>query len=222
MGSERERQAPAATVVHLPPWRHILRRVAAQLAESTFVPSALLYLLLGVAGLVPALLSALGWCYAALVWRRATGRDVPAVLLLNAALLTARTGVAIGTASAALYFVAPVVTAYVTAMMFGGSLVVRRPLAVRLTRDFVSLPETLLGHRCIRRLLATITLAWALTNFVSGFATMQLLLAGSIREMLVLRATAFPALTALVAAASIVTGRSVLARHGVRFAAAGG
>ncbi|MEV0714454.1 hypothetical protein AB0H87_07275, partial [Asanoa sp. NPDC050611] len=59
-------------------------------AETVLVPTGLLYIVLHTAGLLPALLSVLGWCALTVGIRFITGRHLPGTLLVCAGALCAR------------------------------------------------------------------------------------------------------------------------------------
>ena len=186
----------------LPRLRALAGHAAPRLLEGTLVPLLVFYSALRLLDLRGALAAALGWSYAALAWRLLTRRRVSGVLLLGAAGLTARTALALATGSAFLYFLQPTLGTVAVGAAFAVSVPLRRPLAQRLARDLVPLPEPLLAHPLIRRFFQRITLLWAATFLANAAAALWLLETSSLPTFLWLRPTIALASGATAAALS--------------------
>jgi len=188
---------------------------AFRLLESTIAPLVLFYGLLSLTGLRIGLLAALGWCYAAMLVRMRHGKRIPGVLLLGAALLTVRTGLALATGSVFVYFLQPTLATFVLAGLFLVSIRSSQPLVERLAHDFCPLPESLMSTGKLRQFFLQLSLLWALVYAVNGAATLILLLTSSLGTFLVVRTIGSTALTVSAIACSYLWFRSSLRREGV-------
>ena len=137
-------------VIEIGALRPAVTRAARLFAETVLVPTGLLYLLLHIAGLVPALVAVLGWCALTVTIRWIAGRHLPGTLLVCVGSLFARATVALALSSALVYLVQPVIGSLFMAALFLGSALLGRPITMRLARDFVALPVHLLHHRGLR------------------------------------------------------------------------
>lgn len=199
----------------MPPLRSMLVSIGKQVLEGTVVPALLFWSVLHLVGLVPALLTALGWCYLAMARRWVSGVAVPAVLLIGALLLTTRTGVALAFDSAFVYLLTPTISAFALAAAFLGSLVVGRPLTERFARDFVGLPDHVTALRRVKQALRRLCVVWALVYALSGAVALQLLMSSHLDAALLARSLMTPLLSALAIGACVVMGRRALRSEGV-------
>jgi hypothetical protein len=202
-----------------PRLRALARRAVPHVVEGTLVPVALFYGALRLAGTGGALAIALAWSYAALLRRLLGGRRVPALLLLGAAALTARTALAAATGSLFLYFLQPALGNVVAAAAFLLSVPSGHPLALRLAEDFVPLPPALVSHPAARRVFLRISLLWGAILTANAAVTIALLLTAPIGRFLLLRPLATLALMAAGVAVSAAWFRRSLSRHGLITAA---
>jgi hypothetical protein len=155
-------------VIEIGALRPALTRAARLFAETVLVPTALLYVLLHTAGLVPALAAVLGWCALTVTIRWVAGRHLPGTLLVCAGSLCARATVALVLSSALVYLVQPVIGSLFMAVLFLGSALVGRPITMRLARDFVALPVQLLHHRGLRRVFTQTAALWGLGRLLDA------------------------------------------------------
>lgn len=167
--------------VHLPSAGSMIRHALPNVVESAIVPAALFYAMLWVLGVWGALLVALGWAYLAVIRRVLSHRNVPAVLWLATAILTARTAISLATGSTLVYFLQPTATTFLVAFAFLASVVMGRPLALRLARDFCPLDPDLLARNCVRRFFLSVSLLWALVFLSNASITLWLLLEESVK-----------------------------------------
>ncbi|GIF73397.1 hypothetical protein [Asanoa siamensis] len=158
----------ACHVIEVGAIRPALVRAARLFAETVLVPTGLLYLILHTAGLLPALLSVLGWCALTVGIRFIAGRHLPGTLLVCAGALCARALVALALSSALVYFVQPVIASVFMAILFLGSALLGRPITMRLARDFVSLPVALQTHPGLRRVFIQTAALWGLGRLVDA------------------------------------------------------
>lgn len=180
----------------------LARHATPHILEATLIPLALFYGGLRLVGLWGALIAALLWSYSSLLRRLLTRRRVPGMLLLGIVGLTARTGLALATGSAFLYFLQPTLGTGLVATIFIGSTVLGRPLAMKLANDFMPLPESLLAHAGVRRFFHRISLLWAGVFLANAGISLWLLVSQSLATFLWSRTVASLALTGLAVAVS--------------------
>lgn len=207
--------APSPHTVHLP-WRTMLKQACRQLAENTLAPTAVFYAILVTVGLFWAMIGGLGLCYLTIAVRLVRRQPVPALLLLAAALVSARTLIGVLSGSAFLYFLQPSLGNFVIGGLFLLSVALGRPLAGRLAGEFVAFPEHLTGHDRLRAFFRRVSLLWAFVFCVNGAVTIWMLVSVPLTSFVVL---SFGASTALVVAGiglSVWWFRSALRRAGVR------
>jgi intracellular septation protein A len=180
----------------------LARHAVPPLLEATLIPLGLFYGGLQLFGLWAALLAALVWSYTCLLRRLLTRRRVPGMLLLAIVGMTARTALALATGSAFLYFLQPTMGTGLVAGVFAGSVLLGRPLALRLARDFMPLPEALLARRGVRRFFQQVSLLWAAVFLANTGISLWLLLSQSLATFLWSRTLASLALTGLAVVVS--------------------
>src|SRR6266516_3933430 len=134
-------------------------------------------------------------------------RRVPGILVLGIVGLTARTAMALVTGSAFLYFPQPTLGAGLVAGVFIGSVLLGRPLAMRLAADFMPLPEALLAHDGVRRFFLRISLLWAGVFLANAGISLWLLVSQSLATFLWTRTVASLVLTAVAVAISTLAFR---------------
>ncbi len=139
----------------------VARRAAVNLGIGCVVPAVVFYSVFAVAGVWTAILAALAWSYGTLAWRAVSGRRTSALLVLTTVVLTARTAAALVTDSAFVYFLQPIVTDAVIAVVFLLSLRTARPLAARLAGDFYPVDAELAARPRVARLFRGLTATWA-------------------------------------------------------------
>ena len=185
----------------------LARHATPHILEATLIPLALFYGGLRLVGLWGALIAALLWSYSSLLRRLITRRRVPGVLLLGIVGLTARTGLALATGSAFLYFLQPTLGTGLVATIFIGSTVLGRPLAMKLANDFMPLPESLLAHAGVRRFFHRISLLWAGVFLANAGISLWLLVSQSLTTFLWTRTLASAVLTVGAVAISTMAFR---------------
>jgi intracellular septation protein A len=173
----------------------LARHATPHVLEATLIPLALFYGGLQLLGLWGALLAALIWSYTSLLRRLITRRRVPGMLVLGIVGLTARTGLALITGSAFLYFLQPTLGTGLVASVFIGSTLLGRPLAMRRAADFLPLPEALLAHDGVRRFFLRISLLWAGVFLANAGISLWLLVSQSLATFLWTRTVASLVLT---------------------------
>jgi uncharacterized membrane protein len=198
----------------LPKPGSIVRRSVPNLLEATVVPLGIFYLALRLTGMVGAVGLGLAWCYGA-VARRALRRErIPGILLVGAALMTARTIVALATGSMFLYFLQPTLGTVAVAGAFLVSVPLRRPLAARLADDFCPLPSGFAGHPHVARFFRNISLLWAFVYLSNAALTTWLLLSQPVERYVWLKSLVSWGLTGTAIAVSIAWFARSMRRHG--------
>ena len=185
----------------------LARHATPHILEATLIPLALFYGGLRLVGLWGALIAALLWSYSSLLRRLLMRRRVPGMLLLGIVGLTARTGLALATGSAFLYFLQPTLGTGLVATIFIGSTVLGRPLAMKLANDFMPLPESLLAHAGVRRFFHRISLLWAGVFLANAGISLWLLVSQSLATFLWTRTVTSAVLTAAAVAISTMAFR---------------
>jgi hypothetical protein len=185
----------------------LARHATPHVLEATLIPLALFYGGLRLVGLWGALIAALLWSYSSLLRRLLTRRRVPGMLLLGIVGLTARTGLALATGSAFLYFLQPTLGTGLVATIFIGSTVLGRPLAMKLANDFMPLPESLLAHAGVRRFFHRISLLWAGVFLANAGISLWLLVSQSLATFLWTRTLTSAVLTVGAVAISTMAFR---------------
>lgn len=178
--------------------RHALPRVI----EGMIAPVLVFYAGLALLGLGGGLVFAVGWVYGGIAVRLIRRKPVPGTLVLAALGVTARAAMAAVTGSAVVYFLQPTLGTMMVAMAFLTSVPLRRPLAAKVARDLVPLPEAFLAHERVRQFFLRISLLWALTFTLNTGISLWLLFSQSIGTYLWVRTSA---VAMLGAAAVLIT-----------------
>jgi intracellular septation protein A len=201
--------------LEIPRLRAMARHALPNLVEASLIPLAVFYAALSLVGVWGALLAALGWSYLAIARRLVTRRPVPALLLLGAVGLTARTAVAALSGSVFVYFLQPTLTTMVVATVFLLSVPAGRPLAQRLAGDFCPLPETFSSSPPVRRFFARITVLWAFVQLANAGLGIWLLVTQPVGTYVLARAASSWVLTGAAILASTLYFRHSMRRHGI-------
>ena len=135
--------------------------------------------------------------------------------MVGALLFTTRTGVALAFHSTFVYLLTPTVNAFVLAVAFAGSALLRRPLTERFARDFVGLPAHVTALGRVQQALRRLSLIWALVNVVNGGVALQLLVARHYDGVLLARSLLSPVLSGFAVACCILMGRRALRAEGI-------
>lgn len=208
--------APSAPVTagcpHAAALGAVMRRLALSLLVACAVPAVLFYSVLRVAGLTPAILTALAWSWGAIGWRRVTGRPMSGLLALTVTVLTIRTIFTLCTGNTFIYFLQPVLSDGIVALVFLASLASARPIVARLAADFYPMSPALTEHPHVRRLFWRLTLMWGGVCLAKGAVGYWLLESLSVTNFVLIKSSAMIGLTALAVGATIWASLVVL-RH---------
>ncbi len=154
--------------------RMVGRRSLPALIEATVIPSILLYVFFVTVGPAAGMCAALGWAYGSVLRRLLTRQSVPGVLQLAVAGLTVRTVVGL-LSGTFMYFLQPVATTVVLALVFLASLRFGTPMIARMASDFCPLDSEVSCRPAVTRLFSGLTLMWAGVHLLSAGTTFAML-----------------------------------------------
>lgn len=200
---------------HRPQLLAVIRHVALSLLVACAVPGAVFYACLVTLGVWPAILAALAWSYAAIVWRKVTGRLTSGLLILIAIAMTGRTAISLIADSTFLYFLQPIISDGVIAAAFLLSLAASQPLVARLAGDFYPMDHELHLRPRIRRLFWRLTLMWALIGAAKAATMLWLLLSQSVETFVLARSIFMLSLNVVAVAVTIAAAAVVARREGL-------
>ena len=201
--------------------RAILRHLALSLLVATVVPTVLFYVCLLVANVWVALIVALAWCYAAVVWRLGTRRQTSVLLWLTVAGLTGKTIIAFATGSTFVYFVQPALGDATVSAAFLLSLATATPAVARLAADFYPMTSDVADRPRVQKLLWRLTLLWAVISGGKAAATLWMLHALSLHTFVATKTVFTPTVASLGAAVTVVLAVRVARREGLLPATSG-
>lgn len=215
----RKEPVAPSTVSHtvlLPPWRTVLQQAGRHLVENVLAPLLVFYVVLATVGLFWAFIGALGLCYLTIAVRVARRSPVPALLLLGAALLTARSIIGIVTESAFLYFLQPSLGNFLIGVLFLLSVPFGRPLAGRLAGEFCGFPQDLISHQRLGAFFRRVSLLWAFVFCANGAVTIWMLVSVPLTRFLFLSFSSSTGLIVIAAALSLLWFRRSLRGAGMQ------
>jgi hypothetical protein len=181
----------------------LLRHAAPRVIEGFVAPVGVFLLALHFLDVLGAVVAGLAFAYALIAWRLVARRPVPGLVVLGAVTITARSAIAIATGSTFLYFLQPMLGTALVAASFLASVLVGRPLAARLARDFCPIPEHVAAAAPMRRFFVQITLLWAVTELVIAAVAFTLLVSESVGVFVVTRTVSSVLLTAVAIGLSV-------------------
>lgn len=152
-----------------------LRHAAPCLIEGTLIPLAVFTIVVHSVGVTPALWASLLWSGTALGRRVVRGRRISGVLVLTAVGTAFRLATVVWTASPFIFFLQPVLGTVATALAFGVSVPLRRPLAAKLGADLVPIGEEGWAEPAVRRACARLSLVWCAGLLANAGLTLWLL-----------------------------------------------
>jgi hypothetical protein len=204
-----------APEVHRPELVTVIRRVSMSLLIAVVVPAALFYGVFVLAGVWTAIMAALAWSYGAIAWRALTGRRTSGLLILAAILLTGRTALSVIADSAWLYFLQPIISDGVVAVLFLLSLASARPMVARLAGDFYPMDHELAMRPRVRRLFRDLTILWAGLGLAKAAMTLWLLQSQSLETFVLVKSISMLAVNVLAAFATIGFAALVARQEGL-------
>lgn len=185
------------------------------LLVAVVVPAALFYGVFVLAGVWTAIAAALVWSYGAIGWRALTGRRTSGLLVLAAVLLTGRTALSVVADSTWLYFLQPVISDGVVAVLFLLSLASARPMVARLAGDFYPMDHELALRPRVRRLFRDLTILWAGLGLAKAAVTLWLLQSQTLETFVLVKSVSVLAINVLAAVATIGLAGLVARREGL-------
>lgn len=206
---------PGAEASHRPSLVAVLQRVSLSLMIAVVVPAVVFYGFFVLAGVWTAIVAALVWSYGAIAWRAVTMRRASGLLILTAILLTGRTLLSVAADSTWLYFLQPVISDGVVAMLFLFSLASARPMVARLAGDFYPMNQELAARPRIRRLFRHLTLLWAVLGLAKATMTFWLLQSQSLGTFVLVKSISMLAINVFAAFATIGLAALVARREGL-------
>lgn len=200
---------------HCPSLGAVVRRVALSLLVACAIPAALFYVCFRVNGVWTAIFVALGWSYGAIAWRALTRRRASGLLVLTAAVMTARTLIALLTDSTFLYFLQPIISDGAISALFLVSLATARPMVARLAGDFYPMDDELSVRPRIQRLFWYLTLMWGLLCLGKATMTLWLLQSQSLDTFVLVKSVSVLSINALAVGATIGAAVLVARKEGL-------
>ena len=141
---------------------------------------------------------------------------IPLIAPTGAALVTARTIIALQTGSVFLYFLQPTLGTVLVAGLFLLSVPFGKPLAERLARDFCPLPEALLARPFMRTFFMRISLLWAAVFLTNAAVSFYLLLNQSVGTYVITKQALSSGLWIAAIATSVWYFIRLMRRHGIK------
>jgi hypothetical protein len=171
LGHGRPRQARTPLLLA------VARRGIPNLVESTLMPAILFFVLVTTTNAAIAMGAVLAFAYGAILRRVLLGMRIPAILVLATLGLTVRTLVGLVSGSTFAYFVQPVATTVVLAVVFLGSALIGRPVIGRLAHDFCPIEDGVADRPAVARLFGGLTVLWAGVHLLTALTTLGMLIA---------------------------------------------
>ena len=206
---------PGDETSHRPSLLAVTRRVSLSLLIAVIVPAVVFYGVFVLAGVWSAIVAALVWAYGAIAWRAVTGRRTSGLLILATVLLTGRTALSVVADSTWLYFLQPVISDGVVALLFLLSLASARPMVARLAGDFYPMDHELAARPRVRRLFRRLTVMWAVLGLTKATMTLWLLQSQSLETFVLVKSISMLAINVLAAFATIGLAALVARKEGL-------
>ncbi len=139
----------------------VLRRLLPYVVEATLIPTSLYYVCLLAFGFGWGILAAASWTYVCIARRVVLRRTVPGLLLLAALGISVRLIVYLLNGNAFVYFMQPIARTVATALLFGCSVLIGKPLVARFAADFCLFDDEVGARPAIVSLFRRLTILWA-------------------------------------------------------------
>jgi hypothetical protein len=206
---------PGAEAPHRPSLVAVIQRVSLSLLIAVIVPAMIFYGFFVLAGVWTAIVAALVWSYGAIAWRAVTKRRTSGLLILAAILLTGRTALSVAADSPWLYFLQPIISDGVVAVLFLLSLASARPMVARLAGDFYPMDRELAARPRIQRLFRNLTIMWAVLGLAKATTTLWLLQSQTLATFVLVKSISMLAINVLAAFATIGLAAFVARKEGL-------
>jgi intracellular septation protein A len=202
-------------VVAIPSLLQLGRRAIPQAFEAAIVPSVLFIVVARYAGDNAGIGAALGFAVAAILWRFATARRVPGMMVLAIVTLVVRSVLAFVSGSTFLYFLQPSVGGCCLAAAFLVSVSLDRPLARRFASDFCALPGDVLAEDHVHRFFCRISVMWGAVGLAKTAVILWLLATQTTSTYVVSKTAISIGVTVVAVAVSVVWFKRSIAGHGM-------
>ena len=205
----------STTQPHRPTLAAVVGRVSLSLLIAVVVPATVFYGFFVLAGVWTAIVAALAWSYGAIAWRALTRRRTSGLLVLTALLLTGRTALSFAADSAWLYFLQPVISDGLVAVLFLLSLASARPMVARLAGDFYPMDAELSLRPRMRRLFWHLTAMWAVVCLAKAVVMFWALNSLSLDTFVLVKSISMPACNLLAVALTVCAAVLVARKEGL-------
>lgn len=193
----------------------VIQRVSVSLLVAVVVPAVIFYGLFVLGSVWIAIVGALAWSYGAIVWRAVTRRRASGLLILAALLLTGRTVLSVAADSPWLYFLQPIISDGVVAVLFLLSLASARPMVARLAGDFYPMDSELAARPRVRRLFRNLTILWAALGLAKATTMLWLLQSQTLETFVLVKSISMLTTNVLAAFATIALAAVVARKEGL-------
>jgi hypothetical protein len=154
----------------------VVRRLFPYLVEATLIPTAMYYAGLIAFGPMWGILAAAACVYVSVGRRLLRRQPVPGLLVVASVGLSVRVAMYLVNESSFIYFVQPIIKTMATAVLFGGSVLIGKPLVARFAADFCAFGDDVGRRPAIVSLFRRLTLLWAGAQIMIAAANLTLLL----------------------------------------------
>lgn len=192
----------------------IMKHSWPKVLEGKVIPLVLFLGFLDLLGTTGALLSALGWSVAVIIYRLSTGSRVPGLIILSTIGLAAKTVLALATGSLVVYFLQPTITTALVGLAFLFSVPLKRPLAEKLAHDFCPFDADTATHPMLRLFFLRLSLLWAFTSLVNAGFTLWLLLTQEVTTFVLVKSFTGPTFTAVTLGVAVLWFRRRMRKSG--------
>jgi uncharacterized membrane protein len=200
---------------HRPGLVTVIQRVSLSLLIAVVIPAVVFYSVFVLAGVWAAIIAALVWSYGAIAWRAVTRRRTSGLLILAAVLLTGRTALSVVAGSTWLYFLQPVISDGIVAVLFLLSLASARPMVARLAGDFYPMDHELAMRPRVRRLFRNLTAIWAVLGLTKATITLWLLESQTLETFILVKSISMLSINVVAAFATIGLAALVARQEGL-------
>jgi hypothetical protein len=193
----------------------VVQRVSMSLLIAVVLPAVLFYGFFALAGVWAAMVAALVWSYGAIAWRALTGRRASGLLILAALLLTGRSLLSVVADSPWLYFLQPIISDGLVALLFLLSLASARPMVARLAGDFYPMDHELAARPRVLRLFRNLTIMWAVLGLAKAATMLWLLQSQTLATFVLVKSVSTLTVNVVAAFATIGLAALVARKEGL-------
>jgi hypothetical protein len=182
------------------------------LLEGTVIPCVLFVVIMHSVGMTPALWSSLLWSGCSLGRRIVFGQRLTGLLILGGFGTGFRLITVLWTSSPFIFFLQPVLATVASALVFGLSVPLGRPLAAKLGADLVPLGEDQWSDPAVRAACSRLSLVWCGALLANAALTLWMLSTLSVATFVLLRPFVGVVTTLPAIVTSFVVGAAVVRR----------